>query len=264
MNSETTAAPGAEKFADIAALLVTICHRVEEKGFVSATDGNVSARLANGNILATPSSLNKGHVSVADLVELTAAGEIVSGSKKVSTEIDMHRYIYQNRHDVGAVVHCHPPYATGFAAARLPLTECIFPEVIVGFGSVPLADYATPSTPEVAQSIAPFVDKADAILLANHGVVTYGKDLWDAYFKMEKVEHTAHILFVARMLGGEKILTSEQVEALKRVAPGSYGKDLSETLSCSTVQPETAFELSDAEYKSIVEEVKRRIDQTFK
>lgn len=219
--------------------IVSVSHLLYTKGFVSATDGNVSARLENGNFLTTRSGINKGTVIEEDILEVDIHGNIVIGSQqsaistsKPSTEIGMHLFIYKNRPDVNAVVHAHPVYATGFAAARQPLVSCVFPEVIVGLGAIPLAEYATPSTEEVAQSLAPYVNSADAILLANHGVVTYGKDIWDAYYKMEKVEHAAQITFVARMLGGEKRLTREEVEKLSAISNQSYGKDFSQKISC--------------------------------
>jgi len=220
--------------SDIAQQIVLISHRLYEKGFVSATDGNVSARLANGNILTTPTSMNKGRVGMSDLVEVTIEGRPVTLSRQASTELDMHLFIYLQRSDIQAVVHAHPVYATGFAAARIPLTECVFPEVVVGLGAIPLARYATPSTDEVADSLAPFVKHADAILLCNHGVVTYGKDLDDAYFKMEKVEHVAHMTFVARMLGGPRPLSGADVERLRAISQESYGKTISESNVCTT------------------------------
>lgn len=216
--------------------LIDICHRLYARGFVTATDGNVSVRLENGNILTTRTSINKGMVTVDDLVEVDRNGKPQSTYFKPSTELPMHLYIYSQRPDVNAVVHAHPVYATGFAAAREPLVSCVFPEVIIGLGAVPLAEYATPSTEEVANSLEPFIKNADAILLANHGVVTYGKDLLDAYFKMEKVEHAAHIIFVARILGGEKALTPEQVEKLRAVSVQTYGKDFSSKPACEPTQ----------------------------
>lgn len=231
--------------------LVEICHRLYAKGFVTATDGNVSARLENGNILATRSSINKGMVTENDIVEVTMDGKQVGGSGQPSTELGMHLFIYHQRPDVRAVVHAHPTYATGFAAARLALDKCVFPEVIVGLGAIPLADYATPSTEEVARSLAPFVPISDAILLANHGVVTYGPDLLDAYFKMEKVEHAAHITFVARMLGGEHLLSNEDVERLRKISVQTYGKDFSEKVACDFGQDEE-IQLSDEEVRRYV------------
>ncbi|MBM2839574.1 MAG: Class aldolase family protein, partial [Bacteroidetes bacterium] len=212
--------------------IVDVCHRLYARGMVTATDGNVSTRLASGNILATRSNINKGMVTEQDLVELTPGGEQVGGTGKPSTEMGMHLFIYKQRPDVKAVVHAHPIYATGFATARKALDDCMFPEVIVGLGAIPLAEYATPSTPEVAASLAPFVKSADAILLSNHGVVTYASDLYEAYFKMEKVEHAARIMFVATMLGGAEALTTDEVEKLRKVSVQSYGKDFSGKVAC--------------------------------
>jgi len=246
--------------ADIARQLLHVCHRLAEKGFVTATDGNVSARLPSGNIFTTPTALNKGRVTESDLVEIALDGKPITLSRRPSTEIDMHLFIYRERPDVKAVVHAHPTYATGFATARIPLTDCLFPEVIVGLGAVPLAPYATPSTREVTDSLAPFVRQASAILLANHGVVTYGDDLDDAYFKMEKVEHAAHIAFVAHLLGGPKPLTAQQVERLRAVAQSSYGKEITGMLKCQTARQTDVglaerAETSEEEVKQLIREV---------
>jgi len=244
--------------------IVEVCGRVDARGLVSASDGNISARLPNGNILTTPTAMNKGFLRGNDLVEITPSGDRVAGNRKASSEIDMHLYIYESRPDVKGVVHCHPIYATAFATARIPLSECLFPEVIVGLGAVPLAPYATPSTREVRDSIAPFVKSADAILLANHGVVTYGSDVWDAYFKMEKIEHSAHIQYAARMLGGEKLLTAEEVSKLRAISVPSYGKDFSGKPSCETARPAEDIELSSEELRILIDEVKRRLNDSPK
>ncbi len=212
--------------------IVTICHRLYERGLVSATDGNVSVRMPDGSFVVTPSGLGKGLVREEDLVEIRSDGTPISGRRRPTTELGMHLFIYRERPDVAAVVHAHPPFATGFAAARRSLDLCVFPEVIVTVGAVPLAPYATPSTDEVAASIAPFVHTARAILLANHGVVTYGPTLEDAYHAMEKVEHAAHMVFVARMLGGEKALTAGELKRLQQISLEIYGKDLAKNLPC--------------------------------
>ncbi len=219
---------------NITETLISICQRLYAKSFVSATDGNVSARCEDNTFLTTRTGINKGMITAEDLIEVDTNGNVISGRYSPSTELAMHLYIYLQRPDVNAVVHAHPPYATGFATARQPLTGCIFPEVIVGLGAIPLADYATPSTIEVVKAITPYVKNTDAILLANHGVVTYGKDLTDAYFKMEKVEHAAHITFVARLLGGEKLLSAQDIEKLKAISEESYRKDFSGKLACET------------------------------
>jgi L-fuculose-phosphate aldolase len=246
-------------------ILINICHRLYANRFVTATDGNVSVRLENSNILTTRSGINKGLVTESDLVEVDMKQNLSSLmphpsslKSKPSTEVGMHIYIYFQRPDVNAIVHAHPPYATGFATARQPLNECLFPEVIVGLGAIPLAEYATPSTDEVAKSLEPYVKVADAILLANHGVVTYGKDLWDAYFKMEKVEHAAHITFIARMLGGEKPLTQEEVEKLRAISNQSYGKDFSKKIACETScssEEKSVTSPSDEEIRELVKKM---------
>lgn len=231
--------------------LVDVCHRLYARGMVAATDGNVSVRLPNGNILATRSGINKGMVTARDVVELTPEGRQVGGEGKPSTEIAMHLFIYRQRADAAAVVHAHPTYATGFATARIPLDRCTFPEVIVGLGAIPLAEYATPSTLEVASSIEPFVRNSEAILLANHGAVTFGTSLHDAYFKMEKVEHAAHITFVAMMLGGPRTLSDEELAKLRNVSVQSYGKDFSEKIACRVDEPD-GDELSEEELRAYV------------
>ncbi len=212
--------------------LVEICHRLSARGFVTATDGNVSARLENGNFLTTRTAVSKGMVTADDILEVDPSGKPIKEGARPSTELGMHLFIYTRRPDINAVVHAHPTYATGFAVARQPLTTCVFPEVILGLGTVPLADYATPSTEEVAKSLEPYVEGANAILLANHGVVAYGKDPLDAFFKMEKVEHAAHITFVARLLGGETILSADDVEKLRAISGQAYGLDPSGKLAC--------------------------------
>ncbi|MGA7160380.1 MAG: class II aldolase/adducin family protein [Bacteroidota bacterium] len=245
----------------IAEVLIEVCRRIETKGFVAATDGNVSARLPNGNILVTPASINKGFIVAGDLVEISPAGLKVSGKGKPTSELDMHLCIYAHRPDVNAVVHCHPIYATAFATARIPLSESLFPEVIVGLGSIPLAPYATPSTKEVGESIAPFLQSTDAILLSNHGAVTYGSDLWDAYFKMEKVEQVAHIQYAARMLGGEKALTTDEVAKLLAISVPHYGKNFSEKHAHEAHFTDQEINITEEEFRTIVEEVKKRLNQ---
>jgi L-fuculose-phosphate aldolase len=239
--------------------LIEVCHRLYARGFVTAMDGNVSARLEGGSFLTTRSAINKGMVTVDDLVEVDKEGKPISSNLKPSTELGMHLYIYSQRPDINAVVHAHPIYATGFATARQPLTDCLFPEVIVGLGAIPLAEYATPSTQEVAESLGAYIKKAEAVLLTNHGVVTYGSDLFDAYFKMEKVEHAAHITFVARMLGGEKLLSPQDIEKLRSVSQASYGKDFSGKVACETNREEEIPSVSSPSDDEIRELVRHMI-----
>jgi len=209
--------------SDLVHEFVSVCHQMDAKGFVSATDGNVSVRISDDRILFTPSAMNKGLLTAHDLVLCDADGRRIEGSREPSTESAMHLLFYRKRSDIKAVVHAHPVHATAFATAGMDLIACVFPEVIISLGSVPLARYATPSTDALPASLLPFVETHDAILLANHGVVTAGTSLMEAWHRMEKVEHAAHILFCARMLGGEQQLDSEQVSALHRIAEDSYG-----------------------------------------
>ncbi len=237
--------------SEIIPQLVDVCHRLYARGMVTAMDGNVSVRLLSGNILTTRSGVNKGMVTANDFVELSPDGRQSYSRGKPSTEVGMHLYIYQQRPDVHAVVHAHPTYATGFATARIALDGCVFPEVIVGMGAIPLAEYATPSTTEVAESLSPYIKNSDAILLTNHGAVTYGANLYDAYFKMEKVEHAAHISFVANMLGGAHSLNREELSRLRNVSVQSYGKDLSKKIACE-VSDDSDDELSDAAVREYI------------
>ncbi len=204
--------------------LVEICHRVAAKGFVAATDGNISLRLPDGTFLTTPTGLPKGEITESDLVVIDRFANRISGTRAPSTEIKMHLFLYRERPDVHAVVHCHPVYATGFAAAGIPLKENVFPEIIAGVGPIPLAPYATPSTEELGESLRPFVAQARAVLLANHGVVTFAGSLAEAYYLMEKVEQTAQTLFVAEMLGGAKQLSADQAALMKKISATVYGQ----------------------------------------
>ncbi len=190
---------------------------LHQTGLVAATDGNLSVRLENGNILCTPTLMSKGLIEVDDLVLVDGTGRKLSGSRDVSSELAMHLFIYGRRPDVGAVVHAHPPTATGYAAAGLALDRALCSEIIVTLGSVPLATYGTPGTVELVDALAPLVADHDAILMANHGVVTYGADLVHAYMNMETVEHFAKISLVTHMLGTPAPLSDQHVDKLRAI-----------------------------------------------
>ena len=183
-------------------------------GFVPGTAGNLSVRLSDDFILATPTGMSKFLLKPSDMVLVDLDGHRVAGSRNVTSEIGMHLAIYDHRADVQAVVHAHPPIATGFASCGLALEEPLCSEVVMALGSVPLAPYATTGTADVASSIAPLIVNHDAILLANHGVVTAGSCLQDAFMRMETVEHFAHICLVARQLGGAKPLSCDHLRQL--------------------------------------------------
>jgi L-fuculose-phosphate aldolase len=190
---------------------------LHQTGLVAATDGNLSVRLSDGTVLCTPTLMSKGMMTVDDLVVVDPLGQKVTGRRGVSSEIAMHLFIYRNRPDVNAVVHAHPPTATGFAAAGMPLDSALCSEIVITLGTVPLANYETPGTPELAEALAPLVGDHDAILMANHGVVTYGEDLLTAYMNMETVEHYAKIALVTHMLGKQKPLSDTHVSKLREI-----------------------------------------------
>jgi L-fuculose-phosphate aldolase len=141
-------------------------------------------------------------------------GKKIEGKKECTSEIAMHLTVYEMRPDIRSVVHAHPPVATGFATAGRALNLALLPEVIIGLGCVPLADYGLPGTPELTKPMLPLIPKYDAIMMGNHGAVCYGPDVYKAFFKMETVEHFARISFVAEMLGGAKALPRVEVDKL--------------------------------------------------
>src|SRR5258708_31311298 len=187
---------------------------LHERGYVAAMDGNLSVRLDERHILATPTSMCKGMMKPSDMVIVDMDGHRVEGRRDVSSEIAMHLLIYKLRPDVQGVVHAHPPTATGFAAAGMPLNQPLVCEVVIGLGLIPLAPYGTPGTPELAKTLEPLIPDYDAILMANHGVVTYGADLQSAYMKMETVEHFAQIALFTHVLGQQQPLACEDLEKL--------------------------------------------------
>jgi len=205
--------------------LVQVCRKVYENNFVSAYDGNVSVRNSANTFLITRSGVCKGEVTLDDNLEMDADGKVLKGKGKVSTENKLHRYAYSKRPEVNAVVHCHPIYASAFAVFGEGFTKHVLPEVILTLGKVPLCEYATPSTDELTNTLEPHINYSWAFLLRNHGAITLGKDLKDAYYKMEKLEHTAKIIFLARLLGGEKELHIEKIQELLKISKETYSID---------------------------------------
>ena len=194
--------------------LVRFGKLVHQQGFVSACDGNLSVRLDADRILATPTGVSKGMMTTQDMVIVDLNGRRVDGHRDVSSEIAMHLTIYRMRPDIQAVVHTHPATATGFASAGIALDQPICSEVVVTLGAVPLAEYGTTGTPELSASLLPYVHDYDAILLANHGTVTYGTSLMHAYLKTEAVEHFAKIMLVTLQLGQQKTLSPANIRKL--------------------------------------------------
>jgi len=187
---------------------------VFQKGWVAANDGNISIRLDAERILATPTGVCKGMMQPDDLIIVDRKGNKISGRAERTSEIAMHTTIYDMRPDIQSVVHAHPPVATGFATAGRSLNLALLPEVIIGLGCVPLAGYGLPGTPELTEPMLPYIPKYDALLMANHGAVCYGEDVYKAYFRMDTMEHFARIALVAELLGGAKVLPRLEVDKL--------------------------------------------------
>ncbi len=192
--------------------IIRIGRLIYEKGWVAANDGNITIRLDQDRLLATPTAVSKGMMEPDDLIICDMQGNKIQGRKERTSEIAMHLKVYELRPDVRAVVHAHPVVATGYAAAGKPLNLALLPEVIISLGCVPLADYGLPGTPALIEPLVPLIPKYDAILMGNHGVVSYGEDVYKAFFRMETVEHYAKISLVAELLGGPQVLPEREVQ----------------------------------------------------
>ena len=202
--------------------IVEVGRRLYARGYTASNDGNISVRLDPERLIMTPRSVCKGFMTTAMMCITDLDGRKLAGERDPSSEMQMHLEVYRQRPDVQAVVHAHPPIATGFAVAGIPLDRAVLAEVVTTLGSVPIAEYATPSTRELPEAVRKYVKAHDGILLANHGALTLGADVFAAYFKMETIEHFAKISLVARMLGGERLLSREEVSRLEKLR-GSYG-----------------------------------------
>jgi L-fuculose-phosphate aldolase len=203
--------------------IVEIGRRIHHLGFVAAFDGNISARLDNHRILSTPTTICKGMMEPADLIIVDYEGNKISGRRNPTSELAMHLLVYRRRPDVHGVVHAHPPTATGYAAAGISLNKALVSEVVLSLGCIPLARYGTPGTPELTEALESLVGSYDAILMANHGVVTYGADPMTAYFRMETVEHFAKISLVTELLGRQVLLSGSEVDKLLAARQKYFG-----------------------------------------
>lgn len=205
--------------------IVNIGRLLYERSYVVSSDGNISVRLDDDRIVATPTMMCKGRMSEDSLAVTDANGKPLT-DRKPSSELQMHLLIYQERPDVKAVCHAHPPHGTAFAVAGLAIDQPILSEVILTLGCVPLTSYGTPSTNEVTEAMRPFVKHHNALLMANHGAVAYGADLWQAFDRLETLEHTARIAILARILGGSQNLPKDAIEKLinLREASGYLGE----------------------------------------
>jgi len=210
--------------------IVEIGRRMYARGYTASNDGNISVRLGADRLLMTPKSVCKGFMTPDMMCITDLDGKKLQGDRDPSSETLMHLEVYRQRPDVQAVVHAHPPTATGFAVAGIPLDRAVLAEVLTTLGSIPIAEYATPSTKELPEAVRKYIRAHDGMLLANHGALTVGGDLFGAYYKMETIEHFAKISLVARMLGRENLLSREEVDATpgpaRRVRHQGAGADL--------------------------------------
>ena len=201
-----------------------VCRKMWQQGWVAANDGNVTVKLEDGTFLATPTGVSKSFITPDKLVRINDKGEVLEGAPgyKPSSEIKMHLRCYAERPDVGAVVHAHPPTATGFAVAGKSLDKYSMIETVIAIGSIPLTPYGTPSTNEVPESIAPYLAEHDVLLLQNHGALTVGCDLITAYYRMETLELFSKISLVAELLGGAKEIPMPEIDKLLYLRENYY------------------------------------------
>jgi L-fuculose-phosphate aldolase len=196
--------------------LVQFSHWLSRLGFTPGTSGNLSARLDKNRLLVTPTGMSKGLVEATDMVIVDLQGSLLAGTRNVTSEVGMHLAVYGSRPDVAAVIHAHPATATAFACSGRALNEMLCQEAVMTLGCVPLAPYATTGTQDVAASMGPYLAAHDAILLANHGAVSYGSTLLESFMKMETLEHLAQVALVAHQMGSARPLSAEQVKELQR------------------------------------------------
>src|SRR4029077_4914131 len=195
--------------------IVEVGRRMYARGYTASNHGNISARLGTDRLVMTPKSVCKGFMTPDMMCITDLDGRKIQGDRDPSSEMLMHLEWYRQRPDAQAVGPAHPPIATGFAVAGIPLNRAVLAEVLTTLGSIPIAEYATPSTSELPEAVRKYIRAHDGMLLANHGALTVGSDLFAAYYKMETIEHFAKISLVARLLGGENLLAREEVSRLQ-------------------------------------------------
>ncbi|MBE7045019.1 MAG: class II aldolase/adducin family protein [Ruminococcaceae bacterium] len=262
-----------------------IGRRIYLDGFVAANDGNISVKVDDNTYFTTPTGVSKGYMTPEMICKVDGQGNLKEQNQwRPSSEFKMHLRVYQERPDVKSVVHAHPPIATSFAIAGIPLDKLIMPEAIIFLGAVPIAEYGTPSTMEIPDSLMPYLQDYDALLLANHGALSFGCDLNTAFFRMESTEFYAKLLFYARMLGGEKEIPCGEVKKLidlrkqfnvsgkhpmEKLCPSCYAggdavKDLTPSEAEAKVGAGGCSCGSDASIEEIVARVTKKVLEQYK
>ena len=209
---------------EIKELICDVCHKMWQLGWVAANDDNISVKMEDGTFWITPSGISKSFITPEKLIRVNEAMEKLEGAEGLvpSSEIKMHMRCYQEREDVGAVVHAHPPTATGYAVANKPLDEYSMIETVIAIGSIPVTPFGTPSTYEVPEAIAPYLAQHDVLLLQNHGALTVGCDLITAYYRMETLELFAKISLNAHLLGGAQEIPRNKIDQLQELRENYY------------------------------------------
>ena len=209
---------------EIKELICDVCHKMWQLGWVAANDDNISVKMEDGTFWITPSGISKSFITPEKLIRVNEAMEKLEGAEGLvpSSEIKMHMRCYQEREDVGAVVHAHPPTAPGYAVANKPLDEYSMIETVIAIGSIPVTPFGTPSTYEVPEAIAPYLAQHDVLLLQNHGALTVGCDLITAYYRMETLELFAKIRLNAHLLGGAQEIPRNKIDQLLELRENYY------------------------------------------
>lgn len=238
-----------------------IGQKLYDKGFVAANDGNISVMISDTELIVTPTGVSKGGMKPEDLVKMNLDGTIIGGKGKPSSEVKMHIQVYKIDSKIKSVVHAHPPISTAYAVARKPMEKPILAEAVVNLGVVPVAEFALPGTTDVPDSIKPYVKDYNAVLLANHGLLTWGHDLTEAFFRMESVEHYGKILLYVDQIGRAQEFTCEEIEELLAIRK-KIGLESGGIPSCKVKeeprQNDTSNELVDAITREVMKQLKSR------
>lgn len=244
-----------KKEKHIREIIIEIGKRMYEKGFIVASDGNISARYDEERIIITPSGVCKGFLNEDELIITDFNGQTInSDTLKPSLEIFMHLAVYQERPDIYAVIHAHPSITTAFSLVNIGFEDFILPEIVLTLGKVPIANYATPGTEEGANVVKELIKNHDAIILARHGTLTVGRDLFDAYYKLERIEHAAKTILAARLLGTLKPLSSLQISKLLGLKERLQGTEKNATFDSS---------INNNEYEKLISMITEEIIKVF-
>lgn len=237
-------------------LICDIGKRIYNKNFVAGNDGNISLKVGSNTIITTPTGVSKGFMRPEMMVKMDLSGKVISGRMKPSSEVKMHLRVYKENPDVSAVVHAHPPVATSFAVAGISLEKPIVPEAIVMLGNVPVAPYATPGTQEVPDSIAPYCKEYNAVLLANHGALTWGRDIIEAYYRMESLEHySLMLMYTNNIINKSNELDCAQISDLVEIRKGLGVK--------GGGQPSCEAKTPDLEKDELIEDIVNRVTENI-